>query len=221
MGIVVPETCWARNKICNKNHMLHLVGILFPHIRTNMSSWRQVGFRQHEIGLVNRLCPRIEGNAYESRHLSTLLSCIGGTLFYLCDENYLSTGSLCALFVGHNFKVSYRCHLGCKFQNVISYRPITCMYVLPSISILFPPRSYNCSLLCATRPKPKEKFSTTAIVSLHILRRHYHSTSCYHPGPILTHILGSQKQLCHTRLTVRRNLMNVRVPGRVCYLTTL
>jgi hypothetical protein len=25
-------TCWANNKICNKNHLLHLVGILFPHI---------------------------------------------------------------------------------------------------------------------------------------------------------------------------------------------
>jgi hypothetical protein len=30
MGIVVAETCWASNKICNKNHLLHLVGILFP-----------------------------------------------------------------------------------------------------------------------------------------------------------------------------------------------
>ena len=29
MGIMVPETCWASNKICNKNHLLHLVGILF------------------------------------------------------------------------------------------------------------------------------------------------------------------------------------------------
>ena len=32
MGIVVPKTCWASSKICNKNHLLHLVGILFPHI---------------------------------------------------------------------------------------------------------------------------------------------------------------------------------------------
>ena len=32
MGIMVPETCWAISKICNKNHLLHLVGILFPHI---------------------------------------------------------------------------------------------------------------------------------------------------------------------------------------------
>ena len=27
MGIVLPESCWA----CNKYHLLHLVGILFPH----------------------------------------------------------------------------------------------------------------------------------------------------------------------------------------------
>ena len=31
MGIVLPETCWACNKICNKYHLLHLVGILFLH----------------------------------------------------------------------------------------------------------------------------------------------------------------------------------------------
>ena len=32
MGIMVPETCWSSNNICNKNHLLHLVGILLPHI---------------------------------------------------------------------------------------------------------------------------------------------------------------------------------------------
>ena len=32
MGIMVPETCWASNKIYNKFHLLHLVGILFPYI---------------------------------------------------------------------------------------------------------------------------------------------------------------------------------------------
>jgi hypothetical protein len=36
MGIMVPETCWASNKICNKNHLLHLVGILFPHIEMHV-----------------------------------------------------------------------------------------------------------------------------------------------------------------------------------------
>ena len=38
MGILVPETCWASNKICNKNHLLHLVGILFPHINEDARS---------------------------------------------------------------------------------------------------------------------------------------------------------------------------------------
>ena len=33
MDIMVSETCWASNKICNKYHLLHLVGILFPHIK--------------------------------------------------------------------------------------------------------------------------------------------------------------------------------------------
>jgi hypothetical protein len=31
MGIKVPETCWASNKSARKIHLLHLVGILFPH----------------------------------------------------------------------------------------------------------------------------------------------------------------------------------------------
>jgi hypothetical protein len=38
MGIMVPETCWANNKICNKNHLLHLVGIFFPHINDDARS---------------------------------------------------------------------------------------------------------------------------------------------------------------------------------------
>ena len=38
MGIVLPETCWACNKICNKYHLLHLVGILFPHNNDDVRS---------------------------------------------------------------------------------------------------------------------------------------------------------------------------------------
>jgi hypothetical protein len=34
----LPETRWASNKICNKNHLLHLVGILFPHINDDARS---------------------------------------------------------------------------------------------------------------------------------------------------------------------------------------
>jgi len=38
MGIMVPETCGASNNICNKNHLLHLVGILFPDINDDARS---------------------------------------------------------------------------------------------------------------------------------------------------------------------------------------
>ena len=38
MGIVLPETCCASNKICNKNHLLHLVGILYPNINDDARS---------------------------------------------------------------------------------------------------------------------------------------------------------------------------------------
>jgi hypothetical protein len=38
MGIKVPETCWASNKICDKNHLLPLVGMLFPHINDDARS---------------------------------------------------------------------------------------------------------------------------------------------------------------------------------------
>jgi hypothetical protein len=48
MGIVVPKTCWARNKICNKNHLSHPVGVLFPHINDdagqNQIKWFSMNF---------------------------------------------------------------------------------------------------------------------------------------------------------------------------------
>jgi hypothetical protein len=40
MGIMVPETCWASNKICNKNSSVASVGILFPHIYVMVSILR-------------------------------------------------------------------------------------------------------------------------------------------------------------------------------------
>jgi hypothetical protein len=37
---------FASNKICNKNHILHLVGILFPHInedaRSKSHQWKNI-----------------------------------------------------------------------------------------------------------------------------------------------------------------------------------
>ena len=50
MGIVVPETCSASKKICNKNHLLHLVGILFPHIKDD--AWS----KSHQICKIKILC---------------------------------------------------------------------------------------------------------------------------------------------------------------------
>ena len=38
MGIMVPKTRRASNKICDKYHLLHLVGILFPHINDDARS---------------------------------------------------------------------------------------------------------------------------------------------------------------------------------------
>ena len=34
----LQAACWASNKICNKYHLLHLVGILFPHINDDPRS---------------------------------------------------------------------------------------------------------------------------------------------------------------------------------------
>ena len=36
--IIMPETCWASNKICNKTHLLRLDGNLFPHINDDARS---------------------------------------------------------------------------------------------------------------------------------------------------------------------------------------
>ena len=45
MGIVVPETCWTSNKICNKNHLLHLVSILCPHLFPSSLYFLQENFK--------------------------------------------------------------------------------------------------------------------------------------------------------------------------------
>ena len=37
-GLLQPKTCWASNKICNKNHLLHLVRSLSPHINDDARS---------------------------------------------------------------------------------------------------------------------------------------------------------------------------------------
>jgi hypothetical protein len=48
MGIVVPETCWASNKICNKNTLFHRVGILFPHVKVEEYTCYGLSLIQYE-----------------------------------------------------------------------------------------------------------------------------------------------------------------------------
>ena len=57
MGIMVSETCWASNKICNKNHLLHLVSILFSHVTCLMTSVVEVNTCcTNEISNFSALC---------------------------------------------------------------------------------------------------------------------------------------------------------------------
>ena len=81
MGIVLPETCWACNKICNKYNLLYLVGILFPHNNDDARSkslqikfnilWRlynpwsvnfnpQNGHNSHGLARGSHLCTRLD-----------------------------------------------------------------------------------------------------------------------------------------------------------------
>ena len=55
MGIMMPETCWASSKIYNKNHLLHLVGILFPHINDDARSKPHQIYCQLFTSLLNQV----------------------------------------------------------------------------------------------------------------------------------------------------------------------
>ena len=77
MGIMVPETCSASNTICNKNHLLHLVGILFPHINDDARSESfQINF---SIILINLRFHRVERHVQV--HWHQFLSYYGEMLF--------------------------------------------------------------------------------------------------------------------------------------------
>jgi len=62
MGIMVPETCWASNKICNKNHLFHLVGIYF-HILMAMHGQKHIKFTVGIFVPVSRNCQYEISNA--------------------------------------------------------------------------------------------------------------------------------------------------------------
>jgi hypothetical protein len=94
MGIMVPETCWASNKICNKNHLLHPVGILFPHIQkvpcscSSLNTTRQ--FSQPYISI--------------SRFMVNIYIFAQKTKYCGPRNNRLSLNSICSYFlVIYNF----------------------------------------------------------------------------------------------------------------------
>jgi hypothetical protein len=55
MGIMLPETCWASNKICNKKNLLHLVGILFQRITLGIFADNTTIFSTHEYTTIASL----------------------------------------------------------------------------------------------------------------------------------------------------------------------
>jgi hypothetical protein len=85
---MVPETFWASNKICNKKHLLHLVGILFPHINDDALS------KSLQI-VVKILVPLNVGNFVTIQILSLLTE----TFFY--EE--LDANIFCSVPVGLDF----------------------------------------------------------------------------------------------------------------------
>ena len=91
MGIMVPETCWASNKICNKNHLSHLVGILFPHISYKFRHRECMGLQEY-----------LEGNAFGQQVPNALYAedCFDDSpvlLVCLASSIYVSTVSVLPL----------------------------------------------------------------------------------------------------------------------------
>ena len=62
MGIVLPETCWACNKICNKYHLLHLVGVLFPHINDDARSKSLQIYQSHCYSQIHNILELVQRN---------------------------------------------------------------------------------------------------------------------------------------------------------------
>ena len=92
MCIVMPETCWANNKICNKKPLLHLVGILFPH--TVLYLLRRVSSLHFQV---NTSIDKKQSN-------TTINICIFKRCFYIASLN------------NDMFRPLYRPLSGCTFS---------------------------------------------------------------------------------------------------------
>jgi len=105
MVIVVPETCWDSNKICNKNPLLNLVGILFPcfkesiivHFTCQTFSYqnRPIVITWYNNLLLWRLLFRRDTSAWRLIHRSKLYSSPVSLLrhFSINDKNFPPSSS--------------------------------------------------------------------------------------------------------------------------------
>ena len=77
LGIMVPETCWSSNKVCNKNHLLLLVDILFPHISdTKIEAWTHF--------VATRLSKQPFGCSRKTFRITVNLMCLSATSSKCC-----------------------------------------------------------------------------------------------------------------------------------------
>ena len=110
MGIELPETCWACNKICNKYNLLHLVGILFPHNNDDARSkslqsyqlvWKTLGLTQDLVSVEHVVELKVTG------------PCAQGPLQVLHFQKIFA-------FQFYQFQCSAAvdCHISCKAKGI-------------------------------------------------------------------------------------------------------
>jgi len=105
MGIMVPETCWANNKFCNKEtNLLHLVCLLISAYSYGyLISSISVHCKNISVYLADQ--QRHTGKILYVYHMLFIATCIGrccdhhqGVLFYL----YIVTGCITAAYSNIN-----------------------------------------------------------------------------------------------------------------------
>ena len=118
MRIMVPETCWASNKICNKNHLLHLVGILFPHISTsntvvkNFTSIRKVSACIFFLVVKTKGAESCKCKGYHDQHC-TMVSTVPWSALYHFDHHNCQSWWMNFVF-DYSFVVTVPCYIWIK-----------------------------------------------------------------------------------------------------------
>ena len=115
MGIELPETCWACNKICNKYHLLHLVGILFPHnnddARSKLLQTRVSSYPALSLVTLITSTPTFLVSVYKLKEFSLF------TL--LIKSRRRLTGTYTAVNYRHLVRVSHVCDITNKWTNLV------------------------------------------------------------------------------------------------------